>query len=120
MQWHPRRIINTKDNKIDYQIIAPKDRNVKQVLSEDILKPFDDISLKFISALSKRILENANLRQFPELISMAFWMRKSHIEKMKSEFESKKGEKIWIGRGIVYHIAPSNVDTIFIYSWFLS
>ncbi len=110
----------TKENKIDYQIIAPKDRNVKQVLSEDVLKPFDDISLKFISALSKRILENANLRQFPELISMAFWMRKSHIEKMKSEFESKKGEKIWIGRGIVYHIAPSNVDTIFIYSWFLS
>ncbi|UCE64938.1 MAG: acyl-CoA reductase, partial [Candidatus Zixiibacteriota bacterium] len=61
-----------------------------------------------------------SFRKYPELIAMAFWMRKSNILKLKNEFEAEKGRRMWLARGIVFHIAPSNVDTIFVYSWFLS
>lgn len=108
-----------KDN-IKYSVIAPSDGNIDKVFSRKILKPFDDLTIDFISELSNKILKNNNLKGFPELISMAFWMRKSHILSLKKEFLDKKKNKVWLARGTAFHIAPSNVDTIFIYSWFLS
>ncbi len=109
----------TKDN-IKYSTIAPSDGNVDKVFKSKILKPFDNIAIDFISELSNKILKNNNLKEFPELVSMAFWMRKSHILSLKKEFFNKKKERVWLARGTAFHIAPSNVDTIFIYSWFLS
>jgi len=107
-------------NELNFKIIAPINNNPESIFNQKILKPFDDISIEFIAKLSKKILENSNLRKFPELISMAFWIRKSNLLKIKKTYESSRKNKIWIGRGITFHIAPSNVDTIFIYSWFLS
>lgn len=108
------------NNNIEYRLISPKDGNVDTILSSKILKPFEDKAIDFISELSKEILKNNSLKAFPELISMAFWMRKSNILSLKKEFINNKKERIWIARGTVFHVAPSNVDTIFIYSWFLS
>lgn len=107
-------------NKINYEIIAPNGNNSEIVFAKKILKPFDDIAIDFIAELSNRILKDAKLKEFPELISMAFWMRKSHILSLKQEFLEKRKDRIWLARGTAFHIAPSNVDTIFIYSWFLS
>ena len=53
-------------------------------------------------------------------MALAFWMRKSHIKQLEEHFKTISQNKIMFGRGIVFHIAPSNVDTIFIYSWFIS
>ena len=108
-----------KDN-INYNLISPKNGKVDKVFASKILKPFDDIAVEFISELSKKILKDNNLKNFPELVSMAFWMRKSHILSIKNEFFDKKKDRVWLARGTAFHIAPSNVDTIFIYSWFLS
>jgi hypothetical protein len=47
-------------------------------------------------------------------------MRKSNISRLKKEFIEKNKGKIRVPVGRVIHFAPSNVDTIFIYSLFVS
>ena len=53
-------------------------------------------------------------------MALAFWMRKSHIKVLHEYFKTQESEKVLLGRGCVFHMAPSNVDTIFVYSWFIS
>ncbi|UCC79609.1 MAG: acyl-CoA reductase [Candidatus Zixiibacteriota bacterium] len=105
---------------IPYEILAPLDSDEVIIFKEKILKPFDSNVLAFINEVSNLILKDPSFRRYPELVAMAFWMRKSNISKLKTDFETEKGDRLWSARGVVFHIAPSNVDTIFIYSWFLS
>jgi len=60
------------------------------------------------------------MRHYPELVALGYWLRKAHIHEMqKLWLEQTKGHFVR-ARGTVFHVAPSNVDTIFVYSWILS
>lgn len=85
---------------------------------QETSKPFDKRVLEFISSFSQRILSNKELRQYPDIIALAFWMRGKTIEGLKQEFFSKYPNRVPCGT--VCHFAPSNVDTIFVYSLFIS
>jgi hypothetical protein len=103
-------------------IVAPKHiRTLEEVnLKTRVLPPFSDILIDFVAQVSQSILKDPLFKQYPELIALAFWMRRSHILQLKKNFLDEQKEKVWLGRGVVFHLAPSNVDTIFVYSWFLS
>jgi len=81
------------------------------------LEPFHPVVLQFIAALSQRFIK---LRQFPEIVALGYWMRKANIALLQQQWEESIQGRIIKARGTVFHIAPSNVDTIFIYSWLLS
>ena len=81
---------------------------LEQLTSEENTLPFNPEILKFIKHFSNSILSDKSLKIYPDIMSLAFWFRNvtyKHIHRP---------------RGIVLHIAPSNVNTIFIYSLFLS
>jgi hypothetical protein len=103
-------------------IVTPKDIKSLDYLEIEskVLEPFSDILVDFVNDVSKAILKDSFFKQYPELMALAFWMRKSHIKELKRYFIEQKKDKLLIGRGIVFHMAPSNVDTIFVYSWFIS
>lgn len=82
--------------------------------------PFDPHAQAFIVALSKMLREEARFRPYGEFAALAFWMRDAHIKQLHQRFAQQMGKRVWIARGVAFHIAPTNVDTIFIYSWFLS
>ena len=103
-----------------FKVLAPEIKNEKTLCRQHVMLPFSDVVLEFINTISNRILRNNVFRRYKELSAMAFWMRKANIQKLKGTFEEQKDDRVWLGRGIVFHIAPSNVDTIFIYSWFIS
>lgn len=81
------------------------------------LSPFHSNSLQFIQALSKQLVK---MRRYPELVALGFWFRKARIHDMQVAWERKTKESLVKPRGNVFHVAPSNVDTIFVYSWMLS
>ena len=83
-------------------------------------EPFSDDVLLFIEAISKRLTKEDSYRQFEELVALGFWLRRSHINSLKKRFFKHYVEDIVMPRGVVFHIAPSNVDTIFLYSFVLS
>ncbi len=101
-------------------ICAPQAGMLEVLLEQSLLSPFDSGVIDFIGSISQSILSDHTAKNFPELTAMAFWMRKAHILALKKEFDSQRDEKIWLPRGVIFHIAPANVDTMFIYSWFLS
>ena len=85
------------------------------------LPSFDGIGRNFLSNLSGKILDYSGIKNFPELVALAFWLRKSNLSSITSDFQSKIDDsEISVPRGLAFHIAPSNVDSIFLYSWALS
>ncbi len=89
--------------------------------SQKPLSPFNNINIEFLSSLSKNILESKEIKNFPELVALAYWLRKSNITTIINNFQKEINEhEIIVPRGFAFHIAPSNVDSIFLYSWALS
>jgi hypothetical protein len=84
------------------------------------MRMFAPETLSFISALSNRLLRTSSLKAYPELMALGFWMRGANLARLRQQFENSAGQALFQPRGTAFHIAPSNVDSIFIYSWFLS
>lgn len=80
-------------------------------------RPFDEDVLEFTQSLSKRFVR---MRHLPEVVALGYWLRKANVKQMQAQFEKATEGKFVRARGMSFHIAPSNVDTIFVYSWMLS
>ena len=93
---------------------------LKNITTRSYLKPFDPVLLQFTEQLSKKILLIRESKYYPEIMALGFWLRKANIRKMKNNFLDQQKNKFILPRGIVLHFAPSNVDTIFVYSWIIS
>ncbi len=77
-----------------------------------LITPYDLEVCKFLESLSKE-LEKKIYNKYADLKSLSFWCRKKNLEKLKSNFISEKLKK---GKGLIFHITPSNVPTNFVYS----
>lgn len=75
---------------------------------------FDKLTCDFLNQLSKNILNSEKARKFTDLISFAFWIRNKNILRIKNFFML---DNLRIGRGIAFHITPSNVPLNFAYSF---
>ncbi len=76
--------------------------------------PFSEKNLDFLSDLSKFIFKKKTLIKYPEIISFAYWCRRANLMRMKSNHNSNE---IRFGKGLVFHIVPSNVPINFAYSF---
>lgn len=89
--------------------------HISKIKFKDKSFPNSD-AIEFVSQFSKSILLDKNARAFPELIVLAnFFKRKNLFKNIHSELDKNK-EFIQVPLGKIFHIAPSNVDTIFLYS----
>lgn len=77
------------------------------------LEVYSDLVCAFLDVLSKTIMKKDIARQYSDVITFAFWCRKSNIVKLKEEYYSRYKR---VGRGMVFHIAPSNVPINFAFS----
>ncbi len=85
------------------------------------VRPFAPELVESCCALSVALLNDPEARAFPELQALGYWMRRSSVQRMKQEFAALDTENcVLVPRGLVFHIPPGNVDTIFIYSWAVS
>jgi hypothetical protein len=101
-----------------------KDQNLKfiidKLLSSNVLQPFDPSLISFVSDLSKSILLDKKARSFPELIVLANFFKLSNINLIKNNYLNDGLYYVSLSRGLIFHIAPSNVDSIFLYSSLIS
>lgn len=74
---------------------------------------FDERIMGFFGALSKEIMHMPQAKAYSDVMSYAFWIRKQSIAKEQMRFENRKK----LGRGIAFHIAPSNVAVNFAVSF---
>lgn len=79
------------------------------------MEPFSDRIIEFLNATSKKLLADAQVKKYPDIVTLAFWMRRASIDSLKKRFDNKN-EGFRLGRGVVFHIAPSNVPVNYAYS----
>lgn len=77
------------------------------------LPVFSEQSVDFLTALSKELLADSRTKQYPDLSAYAFWIRKASLAKMREKYEGCGR----MGRGVSFHIAPSNVPVAFAMSF---
>lgn len=106
------------------QILAPNIKSLETFLRKKTnTEPFSSERLSIIDQLSTLFLKNTILRSNSAGVALAFWLRKSNIERLKKEYLRRYSQNTNIvvrPRGKVFHITPANVDTLFVYSWVLS
>ncbi len=75
-----------------------------------VLPMFSDKIVAFLGALSRELLNDKRSKKFVDVISYAYWIRKASIEKNRDKHIDRKCR---IGRGVAFHVAPSNVPVNF-------
>ncbi len=84
-------------------------------------EPFSAPVIDFCGALSQRIMRDSESARYPELRALAFFMRPAALHQLAADFRRMETtETVFVPRGLVFHLPPANVDTIFVYSWLLS
>lgn len=78
-------------------------------------EPFADDVMYFLSEVSKALLRDVRSKQYPDVVTFAFWIRIASLKKMQDR-QGFKDDNVHLGRGVAFHIAPSNVPVNFAYS----
>ena len=84
-----------------------------ETLKERPLVPFADEVIEELDALSKVLMKDPASRQYPDVVTFAFFCRRGYLLKQKEQYATSA---IRLGWGMVFHIAPSNVPVNFAYS----
>ncbi len=83
---------------------------LRQISGTAALPIFSNDAIVFFDQLSKLIMHDEEAKKYPDVIAYAFWIRKGNILKAKEKYVN--GTQ-WIGRGIAFQIAPSNIPVQF-------
>lgn len=75
---------------------------------KSVLAPYDEHICDFLNDWSALLRSDAEAKTYPDVMSFSFWCRKGNILQLKEAYE-KREPGCRIGRGMVFHIAPSNV-----------
>lgn len=71
---------------------------------------FSDTVIYFLDALSRRLRQDFRAKEYNDILSYAFWVRKASVQKEKERHINWENR---MGRGVAFHIAPSNVPVNF-------
>lgn len=95
-------------NKNEIRYLAGTEKMKKQPLPV-----YSDVVCEFLDCLSKELRNDKEAKAYPDILTFAFWCRRGNIARLKEEYMSTQ---VRVGRGMVFHIAPSNVPINFAYS----
>jgi hypothetical protein len=91
----------------------------QRVVGTTPLLSFEKIVMDFLAELSSRLLQGRESADKPGLKALGFWLRARSLQSL--EKQSVLPENcLRKPAGLVFHIAPSNVDLLFAYSWAIS
>jgi hypothetical protein len=71
-------------------------------------------AINFLNDVSTKLKINKKIKHFPVLFSLMLWSSKKNLLTQKEKY---KNSSFRIGRGILFHICPSNVPLNFFYSF---
>ena len=88
-----------------------------EALDERPLMPFAEEVIDALDALSKALMHDSQSRLYPDVVTFAFFCRRGNLMKLRENSQlSTFNSQLRLGRGTIFHIAPSNVPVNFAYS----
>ncbi|CAM3306272.1 acyl-CoA reductase [Stackebrandtia soli] len=101
---------------------SPGDTTADETLAAltDTTLSFGDERVRaYLADVATALLRPTVARRHPELAALGFFLRRGEIEALLRRTTTPPGTTR-LPRGLVFHIPPANVDTLFVYSWALS
>lgn len=86
-------------------------------IEKKAIPPYSDIVCEFLDAYSSALRHDSQAKSYSDIRTFAFWIRKANIQNLKQQYIDSYGRQFRLGRGIIFHIAPSNVPINFMYSY---
>lgn len=96
------------------RFFAGDERTLEQMPELPVDEPFAPARIEFLNTVSRILLSDRETKRYPDIVTFAFWIRKANLEQLKRRFS--KDRAVRLGRGVVLHIAPSNVAVNYAYS----
>ena len=108
-----------KRQKLEDVVMPDKNKILKKITKNNsfvikVFKPFSSLAIDFLLEFSNELRKN-KINNYPDLIYLSLWCSKKKIENLKKNFFLNNNLRL--GRGLVFHICPSNVPTNFFYSF---
>ena len=100
-------------NRAVYLIGSPD--TVEQMPSLPVRESFSEEAIDFLNTVSKLLMGERDARAYPDVTTLAFWLRRASLNSLKARF-APTGSRLCLGRGVAFHIAPSNVPVNYAYS----
>lgn len=108
------------------QILFPRaePQNFEDIICEitsnsHTLQPFDPEIINFLDKVSKALFKRS--RQDGSLAPLGFFLRQGHTKSLEKQFRVRvPASCIAVPKGLVFHIPPTNVDTLFLYTLAIS
>ena len=88
--------------------------DIEKLKKLNSLEVFSTIACGWLSNLSRFLLKDPKTKKYPDVATFAFFCRKANLSKLKAKHFNTN--EIRIGKGIAFHIAPSNVPVNFAYT----
>jgi hypothetical protein len=114
-----------EDDSVPFRLLVPI---AGAEVLEDFLKtarsltadPFAAERVAVLEALSQALFSHVRLRSDSAGAALGFWLRRANLARLEADFRAHTARAERVPAGLVFHIAPANVDTMFAYSWALS
>ena len=81
---------------------------------QEVLTPFNDYIVSFLSQLSRTLFADKEAKQFPDIITFSFFCRMANLKTLRDRYTDILDRSL--GRGVSFHVTPSNVPINFAYS----
>lgn len=104
------------EKEIDF-LVGKMPISVEKLINQHSFEIFSNEVLNFLTDISASLLKNPQTKKYPDVATFAFYCRKANINSIKRNY-IKKDDNPRLGRGIIFHITPSNVPVNFAYSLF--
>ena len=111
-------------SQIQFFLGAEENTSLDAVLEHSAMlpawPPFDPRAVAFVTRFAQRLLIDSQIRQFPELAALGHWFRSARLRDLAYNYPNEVADTLIVGRGLAFHLAPANVDSVFMYSWLIS
>lgn len=78
--------------------------------------PFSEETIDFLDALYQALRKENRDVQAADLAAFSFWCRKGNLSHIREQYTRQWNGKKVIGRGVAFHIVPSNIPVLFVFS----
>lgn len=99
-------------------VLFPDGVSYEKWCDTPLARPFEERTIQCLGALSRRLVTNHEARRYPELIALGYWLRSANLIKIGQDYT--RADRVYRPLGTVFHVAPANVETLFVYSGVVS
>lgn len=108
-------VIHMKKNIENISFLTGNANLLENISNTPALSTWSDKTVDLLAAFSQNLLDDPRAKKFVDIISYAFWIRKASLKQIKDHYYPHVESKM--GRGVAFHVAPSNVPINFAVSF---